>query len=224
MAVCLFYKRKETGWKYFFNTGAFLFLLLSVFNRFSNIEKQQVKNGDIIFSFSSTAFSTGQVSDEKQILGNLDKAFYDGAAVLNTDKNAKIYRVGSFIHYYIENNQNRVFEDNQLGQFESIAALLNNQNDFVKVLKDNGFKYILFNPNDLYFDQTPEQSFRKKFERFWQVLGQSRLTRVVSTNNIVSDPNGNLQFQQPNGQPGRGRYGIKGKVVKYGTLAVVEIL
>ena len=223
MAVALFHKQDEIGWKRYVNTGVLLFMLLSVFNRFSNIEKSQIQNGNVIFSFSSTAYSTGQVSGEKEILRNIDPAFAEGVAVLNQDTNAKIYRIGTFINYYIDNNQNRVFEDNQLGQFESIAALLERDENFISVLKDNGFKYILFNPNDIYFDQTPEQTFRKKFDRFWQVLKRAPNVRVVSTNNVVYDPSGNVQFQQQNGRTGLGRFDVKGKTVQYGTLAVVEL-
>lgn len=224
LAVGLFHKQEEVGWKIYLNAGVLLFMLLSVFNRFSNIEKSQIANGDVIFSFSSTAYSTGQVSDQEEILRNIDAAYSDGAKVLNQDKNAKIYRVGTFINYYINNNQNRVFEDNQLGQFESIASLLDRDDNFIQVLKSNGFKYILFNPNDIYFDQTPEQTFRKKFDRFWQVINRSPNTRVVSTNNVVYDPSGTIQFRQEDGRTGRGRYDVKGKVVQYGTLAVVELV
>lgn len=224
LGVYLVAEQKETLWRTYFRTAVVALLLMGVFLRFSSTDRQGMANNAEIFYMPSIAYSTGMVTKEMDILKNIGEAYAQGANAVNVDLTGKVYRVGTYIHYFIKDNHRRVFEDNQLGYFQDVLTTLDNPVDFVDVLKKNGFRYILFNPKDVQFDQTPEQTFRKKFDRFLQVMSGAPNVRVLSTNNIIADPNGTVRLKKSDGSVLNGSFGIKGETIKLGDLAVLEIL
>jgi len=94
---------------------------------------------------------------------------------------------------------------------------LQNPDDFLRVLKLNDVKYIVFSLKVASIDQTPEQSLIDKATRIVKVLNNKERIRLIMTNNKVSriDPKTNTESIG---------YGLVGKTVEQGNLAIFEIL
>lgn len=162
----------------------------------------------------SLLYSTGKLADPQDILKGTKPIFAQAAQILNEDPESKIYCSGTLLRYFIHDNDKRLHLD---GQYEEFYAISQSQSDvgdyFIEVLKKNGFKYILFNPSDIFYDQTPEQTYRKKFDAFMRVIESSNKVKLVLTDQKI---------QSSNGRSRSALFG--GQVVKYGEVALLEIL
>ncbi len=80
-----------------------------------------------------------------------------------------VYRVGTFIKYFIAHNDRTVFDDNQLDTF----TYLQQDGDDAKTyqrLKNAGFRYFIIDTNTPTIDKTPEQSLIRKYENLIRFL------------------------------------------------------
>jgi hypothetical protein len=141
---------------------------------------------------------------------------------LNADTKSNIYRVGTFFHYHIARNDRRVLEDNQLGVFAQITDKLENKEDFIRILKESGFRYILFDINTAAIDKTPEKSLTRKANEFYLTLSGSTLVRPLFTDNFIKDPA--VPFTKVGDVNVPGRPGMGGETTMIGHFILFEIL
>lgn len=161
--------------------------------------------------------------DGDDVLRYFNPVIPDLYDVLNRNRSAKIYRVNTFTNYHILDSDSRIFEDNQLSQFANTSAQLSNPQDFIQVLKTNGFRYILYDLNSASLDRTPERSLTQKCNQFLQLLRTSTGVQLKLSDNYVSAPNGPA-IRLPNGQTANARQGVFGSTVFQGSWALFEIL
>jgi len=192
-----------------------VFLILNVFAHFSNSNNNLDQLSNVFFEPFISHYSNHFIRDAN--FDNSRSIITPAAKVLNTDISTKIYRVGTFMNYHIKNNSSRVYEDNQLNLFDRVSSKLQNPDDFLRVLKLNDVKYIVFSLKVASIDQTPEQSLIDKATRIVKVLNNKERIRLIMTNNKVSriDPKTNTESIG---------YGLVGKTVEQGNLAIFEIL
>lgn len=78
-----------------------------------------------------------------------------------------IYRIGTFIAYFIPDNNHRLLADPQLDQFKCIDDYFGN-NDLItmKKLKEAGFKYLILDLNTATIEKEPNGSLHQKANRF----------------------------------------------------------
>lgn len=207
-----YFSRKEAYWRYLHIVVVGLFILCMVPLRFSNVVSGAADKNDQIVLNSSLLYSSGFMKDKSVILNATNPAYAQVANILNNDRHAKIYLSGTLMSYFIDRDHKRVHQDHQLSEFSALQDLDPDDDDFfIEVLKKNGYKYILFNPSDINYDKTPEQSHKKKFEKFWNLMRTSNQLQLRSTNHQVI------------GSRGETVTGIKGTAHKYGTVALMEI-
>jgi hypothetical protein len=192
-----------------------VFLIFNVLAHFSNSSNNLSQLSNVFYAPFISHYSSHYITDSN--FNNARSIIYPAAKVLNADLSTKIYRVGTFMNYHIKNNSSRVYEDNQLNLFDRVSDQLQNPADFLTVLKLNNVKYIVFSLNVATIDQTPEQTLTDKANRFVKVLNIKDKIRLVMTNNKVSrtDPKTNET------QIG---YGLVGRTVEQGNMAIFEIL
>jgi hypothetical protein len=140
---------------------------------------------------------------------------------LNKNPEDKIYRVGTYFNYHIRFNDQRVLEDNQLAVFEQVSSQLNDKREFFRLLRNNGFKYVLFDLGTAAMDQTPEQSLSKKAQEFYNLLIYSPDATLLYTDNFVQDPAGG-QYRFGNTIK-QGKPGIFGTLSSFGTYILYEL-
>ena len=134
-----------------------------------------------------------------------------------------MYRVGTYLNYHIAFNDRRVLEDNQLKVFGFYDLRLPDSGRFVDVLKENGFRYILYDINTPSVDKTPEQSLAKRCDTFLRMLINNPQAELTITDRIVQSQNPNAQVVEPNKTYNGATYGLLGSQVKVGTFLLFEL-
>jgi hypothetical protein len=182
--------------------------------RISRYESFNAKEGQM-FESAASGWLTGQISDAKytELLTGIPLILLD---YLNRDLDSKIYKVGTNLHFFIKQNDQRIFQDNQLGHFKIIIDSKKDVNSITKSLKKNGFKFIMVDLAIQNMDQTPEKSFQNKHRLFLDFINNNPGLRLLYTDRIILDETSKT------GIPGIGT--LNSRVFKQGKLAIFEIL
>jgi len=101
----------------------------------------------------------------------------------NLENPPKIYRVGTFIKYFIIRNDTLVLDDNQLNVFMSVFRDRDDQNTIDR-FRNAGFKYMVIDANTAMIDQTPGQTLRAKYREFAEFIKRNPADLKV----IYDDP------------------------------------
>jgi hypothetical protein len=205
--------------RYWLLTGVGISLFLStVLNFMSTTEAAD--NAEMRFQNAFIKYGAG-VIDKDDAWFEFSPVITELRKIINKDIDTKIYRVGTYYNYHIVQNDRRVYEDNQLGLFENFQGQSRSPREFLDFLKQNGFKYVLFDMNTAGLDNTPEQSLAKKANEFFGILYRAPNAQLVFTNNLVKAPPGERS------QLGRlklpGRLALQGETVQAGTFALFEL-
>jgi hypothetical protein len=210
----------KTYWRAFAIGVAGLYLLFTTCLNFMSTT-ESADNADMRFQKSFVLYATRPMTEQE--------AFFDfNPFLVETVKRInrggvedKVYRVGTYFNYHIRYNDQRVYEDNQLELFDSFLDKNRNPRAFLQALKDNGFKYVLY---DLYtpgLDNTPEQSLAKKANRFLQLLRSAPEAELIFTDNLVEAPQGQRSRIGRITLPGQ--LSLGGNVVQQGSFALFEL-
>lgn len=196
-----------------------LYFLLNTSLHFSDPNNQG--SSHLFLKVPSFQYATHNI-DRGEALWRFSPFYRDALTYLNRNLDEKIYRVGTFMQYHIKQNDRRVLEDNQLGKFENTLSKLDDPSYFLNVLRDNGFRFVLYDLQSASLDKTPEQSLYKKNIDFLNLLLDPNETKVAVTDRIVEDPSGGV-IQLP-GATIAGRSGLSGKIVYQGSFVLFELL
>ncbi|MBX2877809.1 MAG: hypothetical protein KTR30_37155 [Saprospiraceae bacterium] len=205
--------------KYFLGVGVGLYFLLNVSLHFSDYNNQGAPH--LFLKTPFFQYATHNI-DRAEALWRFSPFYQEAARYLNRNLDEKIYRVGTFMQYHIKQNDRRVLEDNQLGKFENTRSKLDDPSYFLSVLRDNGFRFVLYDLQSASLDKTPEQSLYKKNIDFLNLLLNPNEVKVVVTDRIVEDPAGGV-IQLPGGSIA-GRSGLSGNIVFQGSFVLFELL
>lgn len=200
-----------------FNFG--LYFLLNLGLHFT--DPGRLSNSHLIFRKPFLQYATQNIGKE-EVLARFNPFQAQALKYLNSNPSDKIYRVGTYMHYFIDKNDQRVLVDNQLGRFDEVIFRLSDPNYFISVLRENGYRYVLYDLNSAYIDETPELSLREKNIAFLNLLLDPNQVRLLVTDRIVEDPTGGM-VQLPNGII-PGRPGLSGKINYAGSFALFELL
>ena len=110
-----------------------------------------------------TRYSGGQIS-AAEFTETLLPDYRKITSIIETES-ARTLRIGTFLPYFINNNDRLLFNDNQLDTFNCID---NEQDDEVTLnrLQKLGFKYIILDLNTATIESNPEGTLHKKVNRF----------------------------------------------------------
>jgi hypothetical protein len=99
---------------------------------------------------------------------------------------------------------------------------LDDDANFFKLLKQQGFAFILLDLKMGSQDQTPEKALRNKFVSLAKQLMQSEDVQLLVTDNYIADPQAPA-VRLRNGQFANARYGLAGQTVQLGNLALFKL-
>ncbi|MFA5927569.1 MAG: glycosyltransferase family 39 protein [Patescibacteria group bacterium] len=115
-------------------------------------------------------FAGSHMGEQEYFKQTLPK-FYDAANIINTtisndQLNRRTYLVSKYLKYFIENNDKTVYSDN-LVSFASASPKFDDETIMAN-LRNNGFRYIYYSPQDIsYFgDSEFFDSIKNNFSRF----------------------------------------------------------
>ncbi len=189
--------------------------IFSLYTTNSIIDRSMIYND--IFILKSSEFS-----DKEETFEYFLPFMNQTLAKINSDPEAKVYRIGTYFNYHIINNDTRVIEDNQLQQFSQLSKDMEIKSNYIDLLYSNGVKYILFDLNISSIDRTEEQSLVAKANELITVLFSSPRIKLLYTDNIIEDPQGgevkvgNITI--------KGKAGFSDKTIKPGSYAFFEII
>ncbi len=216
-------ERSQTKFfKYAFLIFGTLWIIGALTYRFSNYSVSYTKS-EIAAGYKQAELNTGAIHagplmyglgrmDQSRLMEFLFPRYEPVLDVINDDEDALVYRIGTFFQYFIERNNERVLEDNQLAYFDNLYNLVPDKLELVSILKNQGYKYMIIDFNVHTIDKTPDQSLLKKTRRFEAFLQDNSGLQVIGTDRVVT----NRQGQQV--------YGIRGgKLIDGGTYVAYRL-
>lgn len=170
------------------------------------------KSGGLPLESAVSAYQTRQI-EKPQYISLLTGVPQELLNYLNLDLSAKIYRSGTNLHFFILQNDQRVFEDNQFGRLEYFFG---KNDEFRLFLKNKGFRFVILDLAMGSMDTTPEQSLKSKQEKAIELVRQTPGLRLLYTDRVILDRSKGL------GQQGLGTE--DSKIIRNGKLAIFEVL
>lgn len=91
-----------------------------------------------------------------------------------------VFRMGTFIPYFVERNDLRVYNDDQLDLFTCLARRTQfSVPGIVDTLRTEGFRYIVLSPSIAGIDNTPEQTLRAKTQTMLDLINAAIAQELV---------------------------------------------
>ncbi|MGA1544377.1 MAG: hypothetical protein ACO388_06105, partial [Saprospiraceae bacterium] len=159
-----------------------------------------------------SAYQTRQI-DQVQYISLLTDLPPKLLNYLNQDLSSKIYRTGTNLHFFILQNDKRVFEDNQFGRLEYFFG---KNETFRRFLKEKGFRFVILDLAMGSLDTTPEQSLKSKQEKAVELLRETQGLRLLYTDRVIVD--------EATGSSQQNLGNKESKVIRKGKLAIFEVL
>lgn len=165
----------------------------------------------IIISLISTSFlreskfaNTGQMAyafgimSAQDVLRSTNQSYPAIIAALNSDAPTTtsphyIYRVGTFINYFIDNNRERVYDDAQLDTFRCIDGDGTDDVRTLNRLRTLGFHYMIYDTNTETIEQNTQGTLHRKTNRFKQFAFKN--LKVIAPKDQAQYRNGIILFE-----------------------------
>lgn len=139
---------------------------------------------DFIGNFLSISSTDQKVKDLQYALNILIEDFYESLINPNDEymSQSNIYRIGTFMKYFIARNNERLLEDSLVTQFDTYFYDDNTDVTFSR-MKKLGLDYILVDLNAATIDEDPRRDLTARYERLLSSLISPKLT-LVDTDSI----------------------------------------
>jgi len=180
--------------KYGFIAIVALWLTMSFNYRMTNYEPSVERGQAGAIHLASLFYGLGK-KDKEEVLDELFVAYRPIIEEINSNPDALVYRVGTFFHYFIDRNNERVTEDNQLGNFNVLSKFgPKNKVAIAKALRKAGYRYMIIDLNTANIDNTPEQSLIQKVKKLNEFLVNNPMIEPIGTDRIIQLPNGKYTY------------------------------
>ena len=178
---------------------------------------------DAMINRSFIRYACGTI-DETVALNDVNPVMTKVMRELNAHPEKKVLRVGTFMNYFIDRNDVRVYADNQLDLFNGIFEATYDVDAINIALKSAGVDYILFDLNTGSIDETPDKSLQKKVQRFYLYLTNNKGIEFTTTDRLVEYP-GSTDVRIISGQRVPVKNSMAGtRLLESGTLVLIHIL
>ncbi len=205
----------DVAGQYAFYGMAGLWLLIGLGSRISNVQPGYPAEalGKTTMNPVAMRYIAGEFDEETVInmyYVNTSKVF----DMINNDKRALVYRIGTSFSYFIDNNHNRVIMDNQLQLFNNLTKVYTDKREIANALKASNIKYFMIDLHTPTLDNTPEQSLTKKYNKAINFLFNNPNVQLLATDRVINkEGEGEQRYN--------GMFGAK--VVESGSFAIYKI-
>ena len=180
----------------------FLWIILEFSNRLSNYsEPKSAQQAMGAISQATLVYGTGAYN-KQQIMDASFPKYSLAINEINQDPSFLVYRVGTFLHYFIKENNTRVLEDNQLGFFNMLSNRFDDKQELTAAFKANNYKFLVIDLNTASIDLTPDKSLTSKYKKLLDFVQNNPNIRMIATDSTIKN----------------------GKVEKTGNFAVFKII
>lgn len=199
---------------YVFLSLSVAWVLLAFVHRSSNyepVDNNRVKN---IFYPAIIDYQMRNI-DAKKVMDYHFPNVRQQVQIINRDKKSKVYMIGSPFNFFIDKNDSRVLSDTYLEFFSQLIRHYKTKDEIIKKLKEEGFRYIIFDINMFSYDKTPDKSLTRKFVQFLNTLyGNPGVELMVTDRRIKLHDSGQEVFDV---------FQDKGNIVVSGTFGIFKI-
>jgi len=180
--------------------------------RFANYSPQQQTK--LPFLLPVVEYQSG-AKMEQYAFDRVYMGYRPGLNELNKNDVELVYRVGTFIPFFIRKNDQRMLSDNFLDKFQGMYQRMPDKALLAESLQTYGFSYLVINLKLPEVDQTPEKSLTAKFNAFMDFVTDNPNIEVVTTDRIIRDA-----------QTGQARFALfgDGAIVNPGSMAVLKLV
>jgi len=179
--------------KYVFFLSTMIWILMATTFRLSNYEPTSLKESKMgAIHAASLVYGSGKMNEGK-IMNLLFSGYKPALDQINANHSSLVYRAGTFMHYFIEKNNERVVEDNQLAFFDMLMSRVPDKIELANEFKRNGYEYLVMDLNIASIDLTPDKSLTKKATRFFEFVNDNPNIRLIATDRVAN----NGQVQKP---------------------------
>ena len=195
-----------------------LWILMSGVSRISYLDYRFDEGehaGKSLVNASLFPYAVG-LYDEQQTLDNTSPYVSKALDKINKD-DSYIYMIGTSFAFNIENNVNRIFQDNLLSSYTKLVDIYEEKDLLIEALKASDFGYIIVDLNTPTLDRTPERSLSQKYLLLLQMLYNNPNVSLMATDKIV-------EFVDSNGNAQKIANVFGDKVITQGSYAIYEIL
>ncbi|NNF21077.1 MAG: hypothetical protein HKN67_03985 [Saprospiraceae bacterium] len=193
-----------------------VWIILGFMTRLSSIQDVSYPSeiGKGLINAAFYEYGLGKIKKNETI----DKAYPNASAglnVINQDPEGLVWRVGTRFTYFISNNTERVFMDNQLGLFYELYKKYPNQNQLTDVFKASNVKYIIVDLYTHQIDKTPQKTLTEKYRQLLIFLMNNPRAQLLATDRILQTRNANNNIEYI--------YGVFGEVYQFGSYAIYQL-
>ncbi len=190
----------------------------------SEAEYQKV-NFKELFVPAFAKFAIGEYDEHSAFKNYFPQSSQNIINTLNRDKQAKILNIATFLTYQINNNDQRVYQDNQIGIFDQIYKdQFGDKLLIADEMRSLKIKYVLVDLRADKLDMTPEKTLKLKFSNLMQSMTNNQKIRLLYTDQLVQRPDGDMNIVK-DGRNVIAKYDLLGeRVLEFGTIALFEIL
>lgn len=161
-----------------------IWLFLAVTNRFADYRPDTRATSLGAISSATLSYATGRMN-KQQIMNAVFVNYKPALNKINANKSVKIYRAGTFFHYFITNNNERVMEDNQLSFFDFVSNRVPDKVELAKEFKRNGYGFFIYDLHTASIDLTPNKSLTRKAQVFTNFVTNNPAVRLIATDRVV---------------------------------------
>lgn len=193
---------------------AFLWVFLSFTQRSANYNPANKQLAQQLYFPSMLNYQMGNLNENKI----MDYHFPNVRQLvkpINKDKKSLVYMVGSPYTFFIDKNDSRVFSDTYLEFFDQLIKNYKSKDQIIAKLKEEGFKYIIFDLNMFSYDVTPGKTLTRKFINFMNTLYGNPGVELMATDRKIKLYEG--------GQEVFAVFQDKGDITRSGTIAIFKI-
>jgi len=148
-----------------------------------NITAEHLGKG--IFNPVFFDYACGKIT-ESEAIDKMYPGIGSALAKLNQDDDSYIWRVGTSISYFIDNNSKRVVMDNQLGLFHPLNYTYPDKQELVDVMKASKFKYLIIDLNTAQIDQTPNKTLTTKYNNLIEFVTDNPRVKLLATDRVLA--------------------------------------
>ena len=192
-----------------------LWLIIGTVSKISNIQIKMSPQhqGKAIISPDVYQYNTGNIRSLSEIQDKyITPGFSEAMKKINADNNTKVFKIGTGLTYFIDQNHKRVIYDNQLGLFSQIVKNYKNKYVISDLLKSSNIKFLIIDLNTPSIDNTPERTLTRKYLQLMEYVKENDSLKLICTDNLVRSEGTNST-----------KYALEGETVRPGNFAIYEI-
>lgn len=174
-----------------FLLGIFVWLSIALTWRFSNYNQYNTNPENNLGAIHAGPLLYGMgLKSEQELFDFLYPGYTPVIKEINNNPEALVYRIGTYFQYFIDKNNDRVWEDNLLTYFAGLRRGYPDNKDLVEHMKRLGYGYIIIDLNAASIDYTPDGTLKAKVQQLLGFINNNPNLQLVGTDRIMLNAQG----------------------------------